>query len=72
MKRVNRNKRVVFYLAVLAVILLPFAVESDNTCVIINCVSAATVCVINAVVALWGCSKKEIEDITGLNIFSEE
>ena len=72
MKRVNRNKRVVFYLAVLAVFLLPFAVESGNTLVIVNCVSAATVCVINAVAALWGCSKKEIEDITGLDIFGEE
>ena len=72
MKRVNRNKRVVFYLAVLVLLLLPFAIESGNTLVIVNCVSAATICVINAVVALWSRSKKEIEDITGLNIFSEE
>ena len=72
MKRVNRNKRVVFYMAVLAVILLAFAVESGNTIAIVNCVSTAIVCVINAVVALWGCNKKEIESITGLDIFSDK
>lgn len=72
MTRVNKNKRVIFYLAVLVLILLPFAIETGNTFVIINCISAALICVINAVVALWGCNKKEIESITGLNIFSDK
>lgn len=72
MTRVNKNKRVVFYLAVLALIILPFAIETGDTLVIINCISATLICVINAIAALWGCSKKEIESITGLNIFSEK
>jgi hypothetical protein len=72
MTRVNKNKRVVFYLAVLALIILPFAIETGNTLVIINWISTVLICVINAIRALWGCSKKEIESITGLDIFSEK
>lgn len=72
MTRVNKNKRVVFYLAVLALIILPFAIETGNTLVIINWISTVLICVINAVAALWGCNKKEIESITGLDIFNEK
>lgn len=72
MARVNMNKRVVFYLAVLVLIFLPFAIETGNTLVIIYCSSAVLICVINAIAALWGCNKKEIESITGLDIFSEK
>ena len=72
MARVNMNKRVIFYLAVLVLILLPFAIETGDTLVIIYCSSVALICVINAIAALWGCNKKEIESITGLDIFSDK
>lgn len=76
MTREQLIKRVLFYLTVFFFVLSPFVFENvvDN-----GLTQGATVYysilitfVFATVVSFWGCTKKEFEEITGIDFFSEK
>ena len=69
-------KRVLFYCTVILFFVSPFAFENfvdngltDGTIVYYSILIAF---IFATVVKFWGCTKKEFEDITGMDIFSEK
>lgn len=76
MTREMKFKRVLFYLTVFFFFLSPFVFENvvDN-----GLTQGATVYysilitfIFATVVSFWGCTKKEFEEITGIDFFSEK
>ena len=76
MTREMKIKRVLFYLTVFFFVLSPFVFENvvDN-----GLTQGATVYysilitfIFATVVSFWGCTKKEFEEITGIDFFSEK
>lgn len=76
MTREQLTKRVLFYLTAFFFFLSPFVFENvvDN-----GLTQGATVyysilitSIFATVVSFWGCTKKEFEEITGIDFFSEE
>lgn len=76
MTREQLTKRVLFYLTVFFFFLSPFVFENvvDN-----GLTQGATVYylilitfIFATVVSFWGCTKKEFEEITGIDFFSEK
>lgn len=76
MTREMKIKRALFYLTVFFFCLSPFAFEK----VIDNGLTQGTMVyyslliafIFATVVKFWGCTKKEFEEITGMDIFNEE
>ena len=71
MTTVQISKRVVFYLTLVVFMLTPFVLEGGVTKCIINHFSFLAVFGSLTVAALWGCTKKEFTEITGLRVFDE-
>lgn len=76
MTREMKTKRVLFYCTMFLLFLSPFAFETvvDNglTDSIMVYYSILIAFVFTTVVSFWGCTKKEFEEITGMDIFKEE
>lgn len=76
MTREMKIKRVLFYCTAILFFVSPFAFENvvDNglTDGTIFYYSILITFVFATVVSFWGCTKKEFEEITGMNIFDEE
>lgn len=76
MTREQLTKRVLFYLTVFFLVLSPFTFENivDNglTQGAIVYYSILITFIFATVVSFWGCTKKEFEEITGMNIFDEK
>jgi hypothetical protein len=76
MTREQLTKRVLFYLTVFFFFLSPFVFENvvDNglTQGAIVYYSILITFIFATVVSFWGCTKKEIEEITGIDFFSEK
>lgn len=76
MTREMKFKRVIFYLTVFFFFLSPFVFENvvdngltDSTMVYY---SILITLIFATVTIFWGCTKKEFEKITGMDIFNEE
>ena len=76
MTREMKFKRVLFYCTVILFFVSPFAFENfvdngltDGTIVYYSILIAF---IFSTVVKFWGCTKKEFEEITGMDIFSEK
>ena len=65
------TKRVIFYITLFAMVLTPFVLEGGITKCIINHFSFLAVFGALTIAALWGCTKKEFTEITGLRVFDE-
>ena len=76
MTREMKIKRVLFYLTAFFFFLSPFVFENvvDNglTQSAIVYYSILITSIFATVVSFWGCTKKEFEEITGMNIFDEK
>lgn len=76
MTREQLTKRVLFYLTVVMFVLFAFVFESivDNglTQGAIVYYSILITFIFATVVSFWGCTKKEFEEITGIDFFSEK
>ena len=76
MTLVQKTKRVLFYLTVFFFFLSPFVFENvdENGLTQGSTVyySILITFVFATVVSFWGCTKKEFEEITGMNIFDEK
>lgn len=76
MTREMKIKRVLFYLTVFFFFLSPFVFENVDENGLTQ--GATVYCsilitfVFATVVSFWGCTKKEFEEITGMNIFDEK
>lgn len=70
------TKRILFYVTVILMVVLPFiltnAIDNGMTTDVINYISVFIVCLGATIAMLYGRTKKEIKDITGLTIFDEE
>ena len=76
MTREMKFKRVLFYCTAILFFVSPFAFENfvdngltDGTIVYYSILIAF---IFATVVKFWGCTKKEFEEITGMDIFKEE
>lgn len=76
MTREMKFKRVIFYLTIFFFFLSPFVFENvvdngltDSTMVYY---SILITLIFATVTIFWGCTKKEFEKITGMDIFNEE
>lgn len=72
MTREIKTKRVLFFVTVIAIVLLPFTFEANVMQNIITHVSIVIVLGFASFLTFKDCTKKEFETITGLNIFGEE
>lgn len=72
MTREDKIKRVLFYLIVISIVLLPFTIDGGIKDSIITHMSAILVLGGMTVISFWGCTKKEFKNITGLDLFEEE
>lgn len=76
MTREQLTKRVLFYLTVFFFVLSPFVFENvvDNGLTQDSIVyySILITFIFATVASFWGCTKKEFEEITGMDIFSEK
>ena len=76
MTREQLTKRVLFYLTVVMFVLFAFVFESivDNglTQGAIWYISTYFTVALSTVISLWGCTKKEFKEITGIDFFSEK
>lgn len=76
MTREQLTKRVLFYLTVFFFFLSPFVFENvvDNGLTQGSTVfySILITFIFATVVSFWGCTKKEFEEITGIDFFSEK
>ena len=72
MTREMKIKRVLFYLTVISIILFSFTIDSGIKDSIIAHLSTILVLGSMTVISFWGCTKKEFEEITGMDIFSEK
>lgn len=76
MTREMKFKRVLFYCTAILFFVSPFAFEN----VVDNGVTDGTIVYYSILIAFifatavkfWGCTKKEFEEITGMDIFNEE
>ena len=76
MTLVQKTKRVLFYLTAVMFVLFAFVFESivDNglTQGTIWYISTYFTVGLSTAVSLWGCTKKEFKEITGIDFFSEK
>ena len=76
MTLVQKTKRVLFYLTVVMFVLFAFVFESivDNglTPGAIWYISTFFTVALSTVISFLGCTKKEFEEITGIDFFSEK
>lgn len=72
MTREEKIKRVLFYLTVVSIILLPFTIDGGTKDNIIVHLSTVLVLGSMTVISFWGCTKEEFKKITGSDLFEEE
>lgn len=76
MTREQKTKRVLFYCTAILFFVSPFAFENvvDNglTDGAMVYYSIFITFIFATVASFWGCTKKEFEEITGMDIFSEK
>lgn len=72
MTREDKIKRVLFYLTVISIVLLPFTIDGGIKDSIITHMSTILILGGMTVISFWGCTKKEFKNITGLDLFEEE